>query len=135
MATMKHDTERTGVYVLIADNFYIGMTILHHERLFKHINDNNGMPQVSTPTAVPFAHIAIDKMHPPSADGGYDGILVVADHTTRFTILIPHKSTYTARENAQLLYKHVFSVFGIPEIRRVLGIPNRGNSRQWEIRQ
>ena len=74
-----------------------------------------GMPQVSTPTAVPFAHIAIDKMHPPSADGGYDGILVVIDHATRFTILIPHKSTYTAKDNAQLLYKHVFSVFGIPE--------------------
>eukprot|EP01050_Picozoa_sp_SAG11_P044402 SAG11_NODE_21567_length_422_cov_11.832817_1_plen_54_part_10 len=54
------------------------------------------MPQVSTPTAVPFAHIAIDKMHLPTADGGYDGILVVVDHATRFTILIPHKSTYTA---------------------------------------
>eukprot|EP01050_Picozoa_sp_SAG11_P010448 SAG11_NODE_1045_length_6044_cov_12.936249_4_plen_505_part_01 len=86
------------------------------EMVREEVDREESVPrQVSTPTAVPFAHIAIDKMHPPTADGGYDGILVVVDHATRFTILIPHKSTYTARENAQLLYKHVFSVFGIPE--------------------
>jgi hypothetical protein len=40
MTAMRHDSERAGVYVLIADSFYIGMTISHRERLFQHINDS-----------------------------------------------------------------------------------------------
>ena len=77
-----------------------------------------GMPMTTVPTAVPWASISIDIYKPPKACDGYDGVLVVIDHATRYTLLIAHKSTNTSLDNAQLLYSHVFAPFGFPELIR-----------------
>ena len=48
-------------------------------------------PRVTLAPAMPFAHISMDVMFMPPTINGYDGILVVVCHFTKYTVLIPVK--------------------------------------------
>lgn len=59
----------------------------------------------------PWQHIIMDFVTTP-VSGEYDQILVIVDRFSKFTILIPTKKDATTY---QLLWIHVFSIFGTPE--------------------
>ena len=51
----------------------------------------------------------------PSAQGGYDSIMVVVDLLTKVSHLIPVKTSYTASDIAQLFVKEIYRIHGLPK--------------------
>ena len=52
---------------------------------------------------------------PKTQGEGYDGIFVVMDSTTKRVHLFPFKETWGAKETADLIFKRVFPLHGLPE--------------------
>src|SRR4029077_19542798 len=69
----------------------------------------------------PWQHIAMDFMMElpevidPATRKKVDQILIVVDRLSKYTILIPTKTDATTAEVIELLWRSVFSVFGIPQ--------------------
>ena len=51
----------------------------------------------------------------PSAQGGYDSIMVVVDLLTKVSHLIPVKTSYTASDIARLFVKEIYRIHGLPK--------------------
>ena len=51
----------------------------------------------------------------PSAQGGYNSIMVIVDLLTKVSHLIPIKTTYTASDIARLFVKEIFRLHGLPK--------------------
>lgn len=66
----------------------------------------------------------------PSAQGGYDSIMVVVDLLTKVSHLIPVKSSYTASDIARLFVKEIFRAHGLPK-RIVSDRDAKFTSRFW----
>jgi hypothetical protein len=49
-------------------------------------------------------------------DTGYDSLLVVTCRFSGYTIAIPHYKTDSAEEIGRLLARHVYDIFGVPEL-------------------
>ena len=62
-----------------------------------------------------FATIGIDQIVAlPESKEGFDALLTVTDHLTKFVVLVPCKNTDDATQIASRLHDKVFSVFGLP---------------------
>lgn len=63
----------------------------------------------------PFEIITMDFIPElPKSKKGYDNILVIIDKLTKYAIFVPTITKVTAKDTAQIIFKHVFSCFGLP---------------------
>ncbi len=76
-------------------------------------------PGLLQPLPVPehaWACMGLDWItHMPITPEGYDAILVCVCTLTKMARLIPCKTSMTAAEAAEAVYKHVWSLFGTPQ--------------------
>uniref|UniRef100_A0A8C9T6V6 Gypsy retrotransposon integrase-like protein 1 n=5 Tax=Scleropages formosus TaxID=113540 RepID=A0A8C9T6V6_SCLFO len=63
----------------------------------------------------PWSHIAVDFLTDLPCSDGNTTILVVIDRFSKACRLIPLKGLPTALETAELLFQHVFRLYGLPE--------------------
>ena len=63
----------------------------------------------------PFEVITIDFIPELPDSNGFDNVLVVVDKLTKFGIFIRCTTGITEEETAALLFKHVFSIWGLPQ--------------------
>jgi ribA/ribD-fused uncharacterized protein len=66
----------------------------------------------------PWSVISVDPkpMDVVDIDTGYDSLLVVTCRFSGYTIAIPHYKTDSAEEIGRLLARHVYDIFGVPEL-------------------
>ena len=62
----------------------------------------------------PFEVVSMDFIPELPVSNGHDNVLVIVDKLTKYALFIPTTTTVTERETAELFFKHVIKVFGIP---------------------
>ena len=68
-----------------------------------------------SPPTKRWQQIAMDFIVGLPKSGGFDQILVVIDMLTKFTILVPTKSTDSSEDTARRYYSNIFNRIGLPE--------------------
>lgn len=110
--------ERTAS--LIKDRFYwIGMNqdidnwIKNCNRCVHRKSTNQKAPLVNITSTYPLELVCIDFLTLEESKGGYQHVLVMTDHYTRFAQAIPTKNM-TAKTNAEALFNNFINYYGIP---------------------
>lgn len=63
----------------------------------------------------PFEVITMDFIPELPNSSGFDNILVIVDKLTKYGLFIPTTTKITEKETAALLFKHIFSEYGLPK--------------------
>jgi len=77
-----------------------------------------------------YQFLAIDFADPFNKSDGYTSIIVIMDHFTSYTHLIPLKDAATSERIFKTLNRTLFDVYGLP-LRIVLGQDSRFTSKFW----
>lgn len=84
------------------------------DRCIKRKTQPDRAPLVSITTTQPLELICIDFLSLEQSKGGYQNILVVTDHFTRFAQAYPTRNQ-TARTTAEVLFNQFIVNYGIPK--------------------
>lgn len=110
--------ERTAS--LIKDRFYwVGMNkdidnwIKNCNRCVHRKSTNQKAPLVNITSTYPLELVCIDFLTLEKSKGGYQHVLVMTDHYTRFAQAIPTKNM-TAKTTAEALFNNFINYYGIP---------------------
>ena len=106
---------------LIRDRFYWpGMTsdidnwISHCQKCIKRKKEPSIAPLVNIQTTQPLELVCIDYLSLEKSKGGYENILVITDHFTRYAQAIPTRNQ-TAKTTAETLFNYFIVNYGIPQ--------------------
>ena len=107
---------------LIRDRFYwanmnddIETWIKQCQRcLLRKTPDNNRAPLVNIQTFQPLELVCIDFLLLDPSKGGYENVLVITDHFTRYAQAIPTRNQ-TAKTTAEAIFNHFILHYGIPQ--------------------
>lgn len=71
-------------------------------------------PLVNINTSQPLELVCLDFLTLERSKGGYEYVLVITDHFSRFAMAIPTKNM-TAKTTAEVFYQHFIVYYGIPQ--------------------
>ena len=74
---------------------------------------NERAPLVNITTTYPLELVCLDYLSLETAKGGFENVLVVTDHFTRFAVAIPTKNQ-TAKTTSEVFFNHFILKYGIP---------------------
>ena len=75
---------------------------------------NTRAPLVNISTTEPLELVCIDYMKLERCKGGYESVLVITDHFTKYSIAVPTRNE-TARTAAEALFRNYIIHYGIPQ--------------------
>lgn len=97
-------------------NYIKGCTPCQQMKVNTHLTTPPLMPIKGPGSRQPFAQISCDFITDLPESETYDSLMVVVDHgLTKGVVIIPCNKSITAMETAELLVKHVYKRFGLPE--------------------
>ena len=107
---------------LVKDRFYWPGMIKDIEDWIKHCHrcllrktpTSDRAPLISITTYQPLELVCMDFLQLETSKGGYQYVLVITDHFTRYALAIPTKNT-TARTTAEIFFNHFIVHYGIPK--------------------
>ena len=94
-----------------------GCAQCQQNKINRHPIQTPYMPLYTQTQAIPFQRINMDFITDLPKSDTYDSLLVITDHDcTKATLLVPCHKTIDARQTADLLLKHVYAPYGLPQI-------------------
>jgi transposase InsO family protein len=106
---------------LLRDRFFwYGMTrdvedwIKNCERCIRRKATNSPAPMTSITSSQPLEIVCMDYLTLESSKGGYQYVLVITDHFTRYAVAIPTRNM-TAHTTAEAVFNHFIVPYGFPK--------------------
>lgn len=75
---------------------------------------NNRAPLVNITTTQPLELVCLDYLSLEASKGGFENILVITDHFTRYAQAIPTRNQ-TAKTTAEAFFNHFVVHYGLPK--------------------
>jgi hypothetical protein len=94
------------------DDFVRQCSVCQHSK-HEHIKSAGKLQPLPVPVA-PWKDISLDFMEGLPKSDGFDSILVVVDHLTKFAHFIPLRHPFSAAQVAQTLWDNVIKLHGVP---------------------